>query len=244
MNITQLLKSAEEFEVNCNDQLISVAKIRNLGDGKYRVESEKGKNLGTYKSKEKAKLRLRQVEFFKHLDENKANDKAIDLTDIDELSYSALMRKINEKGTQDQLINFMKIFKSQFDKAIKGKLHKPEKVALHKTLVLFNKLYPIKLDKDMVKNAAVAELGNAEQVGKYLADIVRFTLNRISPETRQKSINNLKQKFVEMNATEISSKHMPASSSLGSSITFIKHVLFGHDGNYVREVLDSLSRNL
>ena len=40
MNITQLLKSAEEFEVNCNDQLISVAKIRNLGDGKYRVESE------------------------------------------------------------------------------------------------------------------------------------------------------------------------------------------------------------
>ena len=35
--------------------------------GGYKVLSEKGKNLGgPYKSKEEAKKRLRQVEFFKH----------------------------------------------------------------------------------------------------------------------------------------------------------------------------------
>ena len=35
--------------------------------GGYKVVSEKGKNLGgPYKTKEKAKKRLAQVEFFKH----------------------------------------------------------------------------------------------------------------------------------------------------------------------------------
>ena len=33
----------------------------------YRVESEKGRNLGgPYKTKEEAQKRLRQVEYFKH----------------------------------------------------------------------------------------------------------------------------------------------------------------------------------
>ena len=32
----------------------------------YRVVSESGRNMGTYKTKEEAARRLRQVEFFKH----------------------------------------------------------------------------------------------------------------------------------------------------------------------------------
>jgi hypothetical protein len=40
--------------------------IKKVKEG-YRVVSEKsGRNLGTYKSKDEAKERLRQVEFFKH----------------------------------------------------------------------------------------------------------------------------------------------------------------------------------
>jgi hypothetical protein len=36
-------------------------------EGKFWVESKKGKNLGgPYKSKRKAQKRLQQVEFFKH----------------------------------------------------------------------------------------------------------------------------------------------------------------------------------
>jgi len=35
-------------------------------DNKYQVQSEKGKNLGTYDTKEEAEKRLKQVEYFKH----------------------------------------------------------------------------------------------------------------------------------------------------------------------------------
>ena len=37
-------------------------------DNKYQVQSEKGKNLGTYDTKEQAEKRLKQVEMFKHID--------------------------------------------------------------------------------------------------------------------------------------------------------------------------------
>ncbi len=40
--------------------------IRKIKEG-YRVLSEKGRNMGTYKSEEEAKKRLRQIEYFKHL---------------------------------------------------------------------------------------------------------------------------------------------------------------------------------
>jgi hypothetical protein len=38
---------------------------------KFSVKSEKGKNLGTYSSREEAEHRLQQVEHFKHLKEHK-----------------------------------------------------------------------------------------------------------------------------------------------------------------------------
>jgi len=40
--------------------------IRKIKDG-YQVVSEKsGRNMGTYKTEEEAKKRLRQIEYFKH----------------------------------------------------------------------------------------------------------------------------------------------------------------------------------
>ncbi len=33
----------------------------------YRVVSEKGRNMGTYPTKEQAEVRLRQIEMFKHM---------------------------------------------------------------------------------------------------------------------------------------------------------------------------------
>ena len=40
--------------------------IKKVREG-YRVESEKNhRNMGTYKTKEEAKERLRQIEYFKH----------------------------------------------------------------------------------------------------------------------------------------------------------------------------------
>ena len=42
-----------------------------------------------------------------------------------------------------------------FDKAIKERLHKPEKVALQNAVIQFSKKHPIKLDKKMIINKLV-----------------------------------------------------------------------------------------
>src|SRR5208282_5672113 len=184
--LNHVLQLADAYEDRCLQGLVKLAKIRKLPNGRYRVLSQDGKNLGTYKSREGAKKRLKQVEYFKHFDHSEAADAppVIDLTDADEFSYSAIMRKLRQKGSPEQVKQFLQIFKLQFDKAVKGKLQKPEKVALQNTMLRFNKLHKIKINKDMVKNAAITELSNAALVGKYLSDIVRFTLNRISPDKR------------------------------------------------------------
>jgi hypothetical protein len=241
-----LLKLASVYENRCVQDLVKIAKIRKLPNGRYRVLSQDGKNLGTCKSEKAAKKRLKQVEYFKHFDHSNAEDTSsiIDLTDIDEFAYSAVMRKLRQHAKPEQVIQFLKLYKLEFDKAVKGKIHKPEKVALQNSMVKFNKLHKVKLDKKMVKLAAVAELGNADQVGKYLSDIVKFTVQRIPPEKRQHAIDSLKQKFTVLSEGEIASKQLPESSALGQSITFVKHVLFNHDAKYVREVLNSLVRSL
>ena len=46
-------------------------------DDKYQVQSEKGKNLGTYDTKEEANDRLKEVEMFKHMDKKSENNEDI-----------------------------------------------------------------------------------------------------------------------------------------------------------------------
>jgi hypothetical protein len=238
-----LLKCAENYEQRC---LEALATIRKLPNGRYRVLSEKGKNLGTYKSRPEAVSRLKMIEMFKHMDDkNEADDSnSIDLTDIDDFALSAIMRKLNEKTTSEIAKEFLAIFKHHFDTAVKKGITKPDRIALQKTVLEFDKLHKIRFDKKMVKMAAISELGNAEQVGRYLSDIVRFTLQRISPDKRTAAIARLKNKFNALSEIEIASKQLPESSALGQAITFVKHVLFNHDAVYIRNVLNSLVKSL
>jgi len=248
-NLDDILQLASTYEEQCIQDLVKVAKIRQLPDGKYRVLSQKGKDLGTYKSRKAAEKRLRQVEFFKHLDKSKADDQGnaiapIDLTSADEFSYSALMRKLRQEASPEQVRVFLTIFKSQFDKAVKSKVHKPERIALQNAIIKFHKIHPVKLDKKMVKCAAVAELGDPDSVGRYLADIVKFMLARLPPQKRPRAAQVLKQKFTVMSENAIAGKNMPPAAVYGQAITFVKHVLFNQDATYIRNVLNSLSRNL
>jgi hypothetical protein len=241
-NTNDILKLANAYHNECIE-LLKEARIMKM-KGKYRVVSEKGKNLGESDSKAGAEKRLRQVEYFKHRDQHSAEDKELDLTDVEEFSYSAIMRKLREKADKEQVRLFLTLYKKHFDNAVKDKLQKPEKVALQNAVVKFSKKFKIKFPKKMVKNAAISELGDAAAVGAYLANIVKFTLQRISPEKRPGSLENLKNKLYSLNETEIASKKMPASSAIGQSITFVKHVLFNHNSTYIREVLNNLVRNL
>ena len=245
-----LLKLADTYYQECVQGLSKIARIRQLPDGKYRVLSMKGKNLGTYDSREGAEKRLKQVEYFKHIDQGGADDsassdeKVIDLTGAVDFSYSANMREMRQNADKEQVHLFLTLFKKEFDKAVKAKLQKPEKVALQNSLVKFNKKHKVKCKKKLVKNAAVSELGDAAMVGKYLADIVKFTINRIPLEHRANAIQKLREKFYSFNADEIAQKKLPPTSGIGQSITFVKHVLFNHDATYVREVLNNIVSNL
>lgn len=243
--VDSILRLAVSYHDNCQ-QMVKISRIRKLPNGKFRVVSRDGKNLGTYKSREGAKKKLKQVEYFKHFDHSDSDDpkSIIDLTDIDEFAYSAIMRKLRERASKKQVMFFLKLFKNQFDTAVKKKLQKPERVALQNTMVKFNKVFKVKLDKDMIKNASVSELGNAEQVGRYLSDIVKFTIAKMQQEKRLNALQKLKQKFYSMNENEISSKNLPESAAVGQSITFVKHVLFNHDAKYIRDVLNALVRYL
>jgi len=220
-------------------ETIKLAYVKKLPNGKWRVFSEKHKNLGTFDTQEEAKKRLKQIEYFKH---KKAS--TIDLTQIDNFSLSAVLRDLRKQASKEQVLEFLKIYNDYFEDGVKQDIQQPEKVALSKTLIDFNKLYPVKINKDLIKNAAIAELGNADDVGQYLANIIKFILKRISPESRQKSIFNLKNKLYYMDMNEIASKKMPASSAIGQSITLVKHILFSHNVNYVREVIKSIINNL
>jgi len=248
MSYDNILKLADDYKRNCLISLIKVAVIKKLPNGKYRVMSHKGKNLGTYTSEVSAKKRLKQIEFFKHMeDSNNIQDESIpviDLTDIEELSYSSLLRKLREKAPKECVKEFLKLYQNQFNRAIKNKLQKPEAIAMQNALIQFNKQHKIKLNMNIVKNAAVTELGDPRLVGKYLSDIIKFTLTRISPERRAQSLEGLKNKIYNLNASEITSKNLPPSSAIGQSITFVKHVLFGHNAKYVRDVINNIVRNL
>lgn len=225
--------------------MFKFSKIRKLPNNKYMVLSEDGKNLGTYTSKEKAKKRLKQIEYFKHIDNNFSDSKEnIDLTKADEFAYSAIVRELRKKTTKENVVIFLKLYKIEFDKAVSKKLQKPEKIALQESIIKFNKVYKVKLDKDLIKNAAIAELGTADDVGKYLSNIVKFTMAKVPVEYRQKYIDKLKQKFLTLNESDLSQKNMPDSATMGSAITFVKHVLFNHDAGYIREVINNLIKYL
>lgn len=103
--------------------------IRKLPNGKYRVYSHNGKNLGTSDTLEEAKARLSTVEYFKHKDSQDRRMKLLKIFAQDELSYSAIMRDLNKNNKKD-LEKFMSIFKKSFDQANLEDLENADKIAL------------------------------------------------------------------------------------------------------------------
>jgi hypothetical protein len=91
--------------------------IKKINENTWRVFSENGKNMGTYKSEKAAKKRLRQIEFFKHL--NSRADFYSEIVKSSELinTYSAYLRDVNKKNPE-LIIDTMKKFKEIFDKAL------------------------------------------------------------------------------------------------------------------------------
>lgn len=212
-----------------DEDLIKVAIIREQ-KGKWKVFSESGKLLGTYKTKKEANSRLKQIHYFKYLKNKKASE---------EITYSSLLRTLNKKYPREIVKKFKEIYKSHFDQALIEKDPKPEDIALSALLEFINEL-----DNKLTKAASVSEMGDPIFAGKYISEIIKFITRRISPERRSKSLENLKKKIYLLNEYELAGKKMPASSSLGQAITLTKTLLMTKSPQYIRAVLNSIVRFL
>ena len=74
-------KSIDEFVDSCRELLEKIVKK----GSKWQVQSEKGRNLGTYNTKKEAEKRLQQVHYFKHMNEEveiKGDEFSFTLEDI------------------------------------------------------------------------------------------------------------------------------------------------------------------
>jgi hypothetical protein len=150
--------------------------IKKLPNGKWRVVSRKGKNLGTFDTKDEAAQRLKQVEFFKH----KKAAAPVDLSQLEDLTYSSIMRELN-KQNKDLVLPFMQIFKKIFDKLVcKGESNPGEK-ALFPTLVLFCNNFDVKLDiEDQNKTDDI--VSNSRPLSKWQRDLIdEGTLPSLAP---------------------------------------------------------------
>lgn len=235
-NLNKIIEQANIYHDAC---LNKISFIKELPGGKWRVTSKKGKNLGTFDSKEEAKKRLQQVEYFKWKGKKKkASKDEIDLTDIHDLSYSAIMRDLRKQCDQEIVTDFLTTYKNCFDRLVEHEVPNPANLSLLLTLKLFRMTHPVKLN--LKKEATISELGEASRVGRYLADIIRFTLGRISPENRSKSLASVVRKIYLLNENDLANKEMPPSSSIGQAITFVKQVLLAHDPRYIREVINNI----
>jgi hypothetical protein len=127
--------------------MIKNAYIKKIDEKTWRVYSQKGKNLGTFKSLKAAKDHLQEVEFFKNKDLNKNArsdfyQKIIEAKEHnhkhhkhhkhdEESTYSALLRKINKENPEN-IKKVMSNFKKIFENALKDEtpLDEIEKVCL------------------------------------------------------------------------------------------------------------------
>jgi hypothetical protein len=157
----------------------------------------------------------------------------------EEVTYSSLLRQIGKSHSPDILREFRRLFKEAFDQALLNNSENAEELAMQAGLEFLNGL-----DNSMQKAASAIEMGDPVYAGKYIAEIIKFLMRRISPERREKSLNGLRRKIYMLNETDIAQKKMPASSALGQAISLTKNLLMMHPSSYIREVINSIVRHL
>lgn len=208
--------------------------IRKLPGSHWGVFSHKGKLLGKYPSRTQAEKRLRQIEYFKY---HKASK---------EETYSSLTRSIKDKYSPEVLKEFRTIYKNTFDQALLDNETNPEDLSLQAVQQFLHELGDdtaiASLSLSLVKQAD--ELGTPDAVGLYLSNLIRFIFRRISSLNRNKSINNIKRKILALDEYNIAVKKLPPAASIGQGLVIIKHLMFGKDPAYIRQVLNSIANHL
>jgi hypothetical protein len=229
--MSKLMAFASDFDnVIKADVFLKTAIIKHLPTGEWGVFSQKGKSLGKYKTKAEAVKRLRQVEYFKHHKEASKDD-----------SYSSIMRDLNKHYDEETTHKFQQTFKDTFDQALLNGDEAPENKALEEAMKCISLRDDIKAFK---KVGTALNLGDPNTAGKYLADLLRFLLQRIKPERRAKAAETLRKKVYFINEFDVASKKTPPTAAFGQSILLLKHILIEHSPQYIRGVLNSVVKHL
>ena len=86
---------------------------------KWQVQSEKGKNLGTYDTKKEAEDRLKQVHYFKHINESKQDIEKFRQWAGDELANRFFAVKQRLEGKYKDIYHYIGLEKDTFERMIK-----------------------------------------------------------------------------------------------------------------------------
>ena len=157
--------------------------IKQIGKEKFRVYSEKGRNMGTYKTRAGAKKRLREIEYFKH--QNSADDNHI-FPRGGKGAVPEFFRKNLDYGERDEVLR-KKLSKLKAAKsALQDFGFKKEAASIKNSIktLLLNAFLAIGL----VGGAgyAASELGGSEKLNEIISD---FSLEE-SP-----NLSELKKEF-------------------------------------------------
>lgn len=142
--ISLATKYEDKYNIVSRLDIIKLAYIRKTSDGKWNVLSEEGKSFGIYKYYDWAERKLEQVELFKY----KSASECINLTELNELSYSAVMRELRKQCDTEVVREFLSIFKIVFDKLVLSGEEAPADKAMPAALILFSKKHAVEMNHD------------------------------------------------------------------------------------------------
>lgn len=99
------------------------------------------------------------------------------------------------------------------------------------------------MSQTFIKEAQILEQ-NPVYVAEVLEKIIRIMINRMSPESRQKSVLNVRNRINKLQSLELSSKKAPGGAAIGASISLVRNILNSRDPYFVSIVLQELTKRL
>ena len=91
---------------------------------------------------------------------------------------------------------------------------------------------------------SVIELNDPANAGYSIAQTIKFLLRRIPFDKRFNHTLKIKNKIINLNEKEISSKQIPNTAILGQIIAMMKNLLHGNDPKLIRNILSNVYKNL
>jgi hypothetical protein len=95
------------------------------------------------------------------------------------------------------------------------------------------------MSNNLEKQAQLLEQ-NPVYVAEQLHNIIKIMITSMSPESRQRSYQNLTGKIKDFNVMEIAGKKSPGGAAIGVSLGLIKNVLNSKDPYFINTVLSEL----